>query len=294
FYIKTGLVIIMFIFSAIVINSLQIICLPLALFDRKKFDNIIHFTQQLFGISMVAFHQLFAPTSFILYKDNYKTKLNLPERLLLICNHQLYSDWIYIWCFSYFARRHGDLKIILKKSLAKIPVFGWGMWFFDFIFLERNWTKDEFSFMAHMKKLNQSIKPMWLLIFPEGTTLTGDTRYKSKIFAEKNGYETYKHVLLPRSLGLFKCIESLKESVEYIYDITIGIPGVKAGESPQYIYTLALMYVIGLNPQQIHIHIRRFKLNEIPIDEDEFGNWLRLRWKEKDEYLDHFYKHGCF
>jgi hypothetical protein len=40
---------------------------------------------------------------------------------------------------------------------------------------------------------------------------------------------------------------------------------------------------------------RRYKISEIPIDNDEaFGRWLKNRWTEKDYLLEHFYRHGSF
>lgn len=316
FYFKASSVMICFLITTFVTVQTQLLVAPVYLIDKLKYRKILHYTQKLFGCAMVSLHQLFAPTTFVLYKDpsiegsllarpdlapgqrvsldDLKPGLSLPERLILISNHQLYSDWIYIWCLAYFCRRHGDLKIILKKSLAKIPIWGWGMWHFDFIFLERNWLKDAKNFLAHMNKFKASMEPLWLLIFPEGTTLSAVTREKSHTFAESKGIAIYKHTLLPRSLGLFKCVEALGDSVEYIYDLTVGIPGIPAGATPQYTYTIASLYVMGLNPGQIHIHIRRFKIADLPKDEDEFATWLYARWQEKDELLDHFYKKGCF
>jgi hypothetical protein len=40
---------------------------------------------------------------------------------------------------------------------------------------------------------------------------------------------------------------------------------------------------------------RRFKISDIPIDNDEaFERWLKNRWTEKDYLLEHFYRHGSF
>jgi 1-acyl-sn-glycerol-3-phosphate acyltransferase len=38
---------------------------------------------------------------------------------------------------------HGLVKIILKDSVKNMPVFGWGMHFFEFIFLAREWERDK-------------------------------------------------------------------------------------------------------------------------------------------------------
>lgn len=316
FYLNVFLVVFVFIFESLVTFQLQLFSTPLYLIDKEKFYAVIHYSQKLFGVAMVSIHQLFAPTTFIIYQDatipgplfckpcvppsqkvsldDMKESLVLPKRIILISNHQLYSDWIYIWALAYMARRHGDLKVILKKSLKNIPIWGWGMQFFDFIFLERSWTKDAQNFLAHMAKLKSSTSPLWLLIFPEGTTISAETREKSHTFAEKNGIPVPKHTLLPRSLGLYTCVNSLGNTIDYIYDLTVGIPGVPRGATPQYTYTLASLYVMGLNPGQIHVHFRRFKVSDLPREEEAFSAWLQARWQEKDELLEHFYQKGCF
>lgn len=45
-------------------------------------------------------------------------------RDIVIANHQIYMDWIYIWALMARLRREGDVKIILKRSLLNVPVFG--------------------------------------------------------------------------------------------------------------------------------------------------------------------------
>ena len=68
--------------------------------------------------------------------------------------------------------------------------------------------------------------PMWLLLFPEGTNASGNGRVKSAKWADKIGVEDMKHVLLPRSTGMFFCLTELKGTVEYIYDCTVAYEGI--------------------------------------------------------------------
>ena len=131
---------------------------------------------------------------------------------------------------------HGHIYIILKNSLKYIPVIGPGMLFFRFIFLARNWAKDKLTFQYHLTQLNsqhhgptsnsQSLYPMWLLIFPEGTNLSSNGRINSKKWADKVGLEDMQHLLLPRSTGLQFCIQELRNTVEWLYDCTIAYEGV--------------------------------------------------------------------
>ena len=54
-------------------------------------------------------------------------------------------DWWFV--FEIFRRlgRHGALKIILKDDQKHVPVIGWGLKGFGFIFLRRDWAKDRYS-----------------------------------------------------------------------------------------------------------------------------------------------------
>jgi len=137
---------------------------------------------------------------------------------------------------AYTARRHGSIYIILKESLKYIPFIGPGMLFYGFIFLARNWTKDKPRFERSLKKLNtrhsgplsgsHSLDPMWLIIFPEGTNISINGRAISKKWAEKSGLEDMKHQLLPRSTGLHFTLEQLRDTVDWLYDLTIAYEGV--------------------------------------------------------------------
>ncbi|GAY51926.1 hypothetical protein CUMW_138050, partial [Citrus unshiu] len=61
------------------------------------------------------------------------------ERVLLIANHRTEVDWMYLWDFALRKGCHGYIKYILKSSLMKIPVFGWGFHIMEFISVERKW-----------------------------------------------------------------------------------------------------------------------------------------------------------
>ncbi len=85
---------------------------------------------------------LFAPTSLVITtnsppsitnlverdaKTGLMTKINLPDRLILMGNHQAYTDWMYMWILACYAGHAKGIIILLKASLKRIPVIGWGM-----------------------------------------------------------------------------------------------------------------------------------------------------------------------
>jgi len=129
---------------------------------------------------------------------------------------------------------HGDVYIILKESLKRIPIVGNAMRFYGFIFLTRKWAVDKARFLHRLKQLSPqgglstgiNGPSMWLLIFPEGTNASKNGRAASKRWSDKSGTPDLRNLLLPRSTGLLLCLTELKDSVEYLYDCTLAYEGI--------------------------------------------------------------------
>ena len=220
---------------------------------------------------------------------------DFPQRIVLIANHQIYTDWLYLWWIGYAAGMHGRIYVVLKESLKRIPVIGWGMQFSQFIFLKRKWDQDKPRMAAHLQKFNNPKDPMWLMMFPEGTNLADSTREASKKWAEKNEIDDMQHTLLPRSTGLQFILQELHETVDYIYDCTIAYEGVPRGEYAQDIFTLGASYFGGRPPKSVNMYWRRFRLSSIPLEDPKtFDLWLRSRWIEKDKFIEDYLRSGRF
>ena len=274
--------------------------------DPEFYNSYMAFTKQSFGVLITTMTQWWSPTTVRVSGDTSIPKqlfkrtdgsleCRFPSRLVMMANHQLYTDWLYLWWISYTNNMHGYIYIIMKESLKNIPIFGWGAQFYNFIFLKRDWEMDKKRFEEHLNVLNDAKKPMWVLIFPEGTNLAKSTREKSKEWAKKNGLVDMKHQLLPRSKGLQFCLKNLKETTEWLYDCTIGYEGIPPGQFGQDIFTLRSSMFEGRPPKSVNMHFRRFKISDIPIDSDKkFEVWLRNRWREKDYLLEHFVRYNRF
>ena len=224
----------------------QLIGSPLYFVDRSYFKAYMAMTKRFFGIAITALTEWACPTPVRVSGDKtVQGQIGLlkdgqldggfPHRLVLIANHQVYTDWLYLWWVSYTNRLHGHIYIILKESLKYIPFLGQGMMFYGFIFMARKWLADKPRLQHRLQKLNTAIspattdppvyEPMWLLIFPEGTNLSPRTKKSSDAYAEKQGKAKFDHMLLPRSTGLFFCLQQLKGTVDWVYDCTIGYDG---------------------------------------------------------------------
>lgn len=244
------------------IHVTQLIGAPLYYINKNYFYAYMALTKQCFGILMITITQVGAPTIVRVSGDDSvkgqihltadgRLKTEFPDRLAFVANHQVYTDWVYLWWVSYTSRMHGHIFIILKESLKYIPVLGPGMMFFGFIFMARKWEADKPRLQHRLEKLKarhtgpmsgpQSLDPMWLLIFPEGTNLSLNTKNISNKYGEKAGIAPLKHMLLPRSTGLLFCLQQLRGTVDWVYDCTIGYEG------PPFVLTCSDCHVCNYN-----------------------------------------------
>lgn len=276
------------------------------LIDPQFYDGYMAYTKECFAILVTCLTQWWAPTvvrvsgdssmvgQLIKQKDG-SLECRFADRMVLMANHQLYTDWLYLWWIAYTNKMHGFIYIILKESLKNVPIIGWGAQFYNFIFLSRKWEEDQRTFKKHLEKLNKPNDPMWLIIFPEGTNLSASTRENSRKWAEKNGLQDMKHQLLPRSTGLRFCLNELKDTTDWLYDCTIAYEGVPDGQFGQDIFTLRSSFFEGRPPKSVNMHWRRFRLDDIPYENTKaFEVWLRNRWREKDYMLEYFNRNNRF
>lgn len=313
---RMALLAVYFLGSCICIFTTQLMGAPLYFFNQDLYYAWMALTKQHFGLLIATMTQWWSPTLVRVSGDKSvrgqlrrtedgRLECDFEERMILIANHQIYTDWLYLWWIAYTAKMHGHIYIILKESIKWIPILGQGMMFYGFVFLSRKWAKDKPRFQHRLQKLSgrhsgpmsgsQSLDPMWLLIFPEGTNLSNNGRAASKRWADKAGLQDLQHLLLPRSTGLQFCLQEMRNTVKWVYDCTVTYEGVPRGQFGQDIFTLKSTYFQGRPPKSVNMHWRRFAVSTIPIDDTkEFEEWLRQRWIEKDELLEHYVQTGRF
>lgn len=70
-----------------------------------------------------------------------------------------------------------------------------------------------------------------------------------------------------------------------VYDITIGY----RHNCPSF-----LDNAFGIDPSEVHIHVRRISPSDIPTSEDQLSSWLMNTFSLKDQMLSDFYAGGHF
>ncbi|XP_078255073.1 lysocardiolipin acyltransferase 1 [Rhinoraja longicauda] len=206
------------------------------------------------------------------------------ESSVIIMNHRTRLDWMYLWnCLLRYSYLRME-KICLKSSLKTIPGFGWAMQVAAFIFIERQWERDQDHLKAMLDYFSDGRQPLQLLMFPEGTDLTTSTRVKSDEFAESRALPKYEYVLHPRTTGFAFIVDLLRKgsNLDAIHDVTVAYP-YNIPQSEKDLFS-------GNFPKEIHFHIRRYSAANLPVTLEGLQAWCQLRWQDKEQLLHRFYQ----
>ncbi|GAA5826703.1 hypothetical protein JCM11251_002861 [Rhodosporidiobolus azoricus] len=328
--------------------GLLVLLLPLRIIRATR-PLYVRLGKGAFGTLLVFVVREFAPTEVVvsggegvdakkwtqLNENNEIVSLDLPDKAVWISNHSTLIDWLYLWAFTYTSGHHDSLYIALKSSLRKIPIIGWSAQLFNFIFLDRKWETDRTNFRRQLGRIARTTldggegEKAAVLIFPEGTITTDNTRGISAKYAAKTGVKDYKHLLLPRSTGLFYALRHLALTLPnlHLIDLTIAypIPHRSPSSTNPYpslfasdYYNIPSVLVFSVPPPELHIHIRSCPISAIPLGDLDnlkkqsaaegeegdveptegerraFEEWLKERWDEKERLLERFRTEGSF
>jgi len=210
------------------------------------------------------------------------------ENSLILLNHRTRVDWNFFWA----ALLHGtsppahNAKLVLKDEVKEIPGVGWAMQMSRFLYISRKWEKDEGRLGKLVEYLGRHCKGYQIVLFPEGTNWTPETVKKSRAFEEANNLKSLNWVLQPRTTGFTSLVQQMREhgGLHSVYDVTIAYPD----QVPEKEKDL----VEGKLPKQVHFHIKRHSAQSLPTTFIGLEKWLQELWREKDVFLQNFYKEG--
>ena len=262
------------------INLLQILSLVVLPFSRGAFRAINRWCADTWWGLCVVGAELINQTRVIFTGDD----VPMRENALLISNHQQMPDIPAIMKFCKTKDRLGDMKYFVKKQLKWVPGMGWGMQFLDCLFIDRDWASDREQIRRTFDRLVSGKVPVHLVSFVEGTRLTLAKLESAQAYALENELPVPRHTLVPRSKGFSASVEGLRSHITAVYDLTIAYE-----EAVPSLW----QYIKGL-VTRIHVHVRRFPIDELPQSADHLRQWLLARWAEKNALLDHYYDTGSF
>jgi 1-acyl-sn-glycerol-3-phosphate acyltransferase len=211
-------------------------------------------------------------------------ELPRKENAILVCNHQQMTDIAFLLFLAVQKGRAGDMIWFVKDSLKYVPGIGWGMWFYDNLFVKRRWARDQSPIKATFLRIIEYDIPLWIVLFAEGTRITSDKLLRAQSIATRRGKSPLKHLLNPHTRGFEATVCALRRHLDAVYDITIGYErGVPS----------LWQYICGSAPVA-HFHVQRHAIKDLPEEAGDLAKWLRLRFEEKDSLLDRFHQEGGF
>ncbi|XP_033104011.1 lysocardiolipin acyltransferase 1-like [Anneissia japonica] len=154
-----------------------------------------------------------------------------------------------------------------------------------FIFLTRNWQKDETVLKEALDYYCQLKYTPQILLFPEGTDYCKDSKPASDRYAKKNDLLIYDYVLHPRTTGFNYIVQHLIkcDMIDAVYDVNMGYPeGIPINGEVDILN--------GRFPGEVHTKIRRYPISSLPTTDKDIQEWCLQRWMEKEETLRKFYE----
>ncbi|XVE94767.1 hypothetical protein REPUB_Repub02eG0037400 [Reevesia pubescens] len=181
----------------------------------------------------------------------------------------------------------------------KATSFFFGLWLslWPFLFEKINRTKVVFSgdnvpreervllIVNHRTEVDWMY--LWDLAMRQGCLgyINEEKCRKNQKFAAEVGLPVLTNVLLPKTRGFCLCLETLRDSLDAVYDLSVAYKH----QCPFF-----LDNVFGVDPSEVHIHIRRIPVKEIPESNEEAAAWLIDTFKLKDQLLSDFKSQGHF
>ncbi|XP_005099244.1 1-acyl-sn-glycerol-3-phosphate acyltransferase epsilon [Aplysia californica] len=232
-------------------------------------------------------------TELMFYGDPESMKeLVLGENALYISNHQCTVDWVMASSVALRRGSLGRLRYVLKDGLRYLPLYGFYLGMHGSVFVKR---AGRFSKEKAEKQLSRDAKdkkPMWLVIFPEGTRFNPELPNvieESKQFTQSQGLEPLNTVLYPRIRAVQVCVEQLRNSVESLYDVTLAYSNTFDYDKGQRRPSPTMQDFLMGHSQRVHVHIQRIPISDVPSEPEELKTWLYQRFQEKEKLLNYFY-----
>ncbi|XP_057982422.1 1-acyl-sn-glycerol-3-phosphate acyltransferase 2 isoform X1 [Malania oleifera] len=277
----------LFIVSGLIVNLVQAILFVLVWpISKNTYRKINKSVVEMLWLQLVWLIDWRGGVKVKLFTDPETFRLMGKEHALLICNHKSDIDWLVGWVLAERSACLGNALAVMKKSLKFLPVYGWSMWFSEYLFLERSWAKDENTLKSGLQQLKDFPRPFWLALFVEGTRFTQAKLLAAQEYATSTGLPLPRNVLIPRTKGFVSAVSHMRTFVPAIYDSTVAIPRTEPAPT--------MLRLLKGQPSVVHVHIKRHLMKELPETEDAVAQWCRDIFVAKDELLDKHAAEGTF
>ncbi|XP_055786502.1 1-acyl-sn-glycerol-3-phosphate acyltransferase epsilon-like isoform X1 [Salvelinus fontinalis] len=257
--------------------------LPSRLYRRMD-DHLYNIYQSL----VLFFFENYTGVEIVIYGDVPKMK----ENVVYLSNHQCTADWIIADMLAIRQEALGHVRYVLKDGLKWLPLYGWYFSQHGGVYVKRSAKFDENAMKKKLSSQTVLGTPMYLVIFPEGTRYNPELKKMisdSQAFATKEGLAALDHVLTPRMKASHVAIETMRDHLDAVYDITVVYEATLGKSSDRQPAPTMPEFLCKESPR-VHIHFERVDMKEIPPESVIFRGWLHKRFEIKDQMLTTFYE----
>lgn len=209
--------------------------------------------------------------------------LDKQQNYFLVSNHQTWVDIILL--FTVFNGRIPLIRFFTKREIAWIPFLGFALLAMDFPLMKR-YSKQVLAKYPHLrgKDIETTRRscakiarhPYSILNFLEGTRITP--------FKHQHQQSPYHYLLKPKTTGIAFAFAALGPQMNQLIDVTLHYPeGV-----PSFIDLWSgrmRKVVISAQLRPIPVAYTCGDYENDPVFRDEFQDWVRQIWQEKDHLL---------
>ncbi|CAL9132040.1 unnamed protein product [Musa acuminata var. zebrina] len=277
----------LFLLSGLIVNLVQaIFFITIRPFSKSLYRKINRVVAELLWLQVIWLVDWWAGVKVQLFADSKTYALMGKEHALVISNHKSDIDWLVGWILSQRSGCLGSTLAVMKKSSKFLPVIGWSMWFTEYLFLERSWTKDESTLKSGLQQLKDFPRPFWLALFVEGTRFTPAKLLAAQEYAASQGLPIPRNVLIPRTKGFVSAVSIMRSFVPAIYDVTVAIP---SDQPPP-----TMFRILKGQSSVVHVHIKQHEMTDLPETDEGVSQWCKDIFVAKDALLDKHKSEGTF
>ncbi|XP_037686703.1 1-acyl-sn-glycerol-3-phosphate acyltransferase gamma isoform X1 [Choloepus didactylus] len=267
-----------FVVSGLVINSIQLCTLVLWPLNKQLYRRVNCRLSYSLWSQLVMLLEWWSGTECTLFTDKATLERLGKEHVVIILNHNFEIDFLCGWTMCERFGVLGSSKVLAKKELLYVPLIGWTWYFLEIVFCKRKWEEDRDTVIEGLKRLADYPEYMWFLLYCEGTRFTETKHRVSMEVAAAKGLPALKYHLLPRTKGFTTAVQCLRGTVAAVYDVTLNFRGNK---NP------SLLGILYGKKYEADMCVRRFPLEEIPLDEKEAAQWLHKLYQQKENLKWH-------
>jgi len=253
------------------------------MFPRRVYERVDEIFYNSYQSLVTFFFETYNGTKLIFYGDDLP--VGKKENVIYISNHQAAVDWVITDMIAIRQESLGRIRYVLKSGLRYLPLYGCYFAQHGCLYVRRGGKKNDSSIRRCLCGFVKHETPFWLVIFPEGTRYDiskPNVIKESQDFARSNGLPVMEHILTPRTRATELSIMELESQLDAVYDFTIAYKDPNKPVLPRK-GGLSLTEFLAVNQCEVHIHLERIDIGDLPKGENDIRNWVFTQFQKKDK-----------